>query len=106
MPFSLKNAAQTFQRFMDTLLHDLAFAYCYIDDILIASRSKEEHEEHVRIVLKRLNDAGLTLNISKCVSQPEVNFWGHQVTKEGIRPLEERIRAILDYPKPMDVQQF
>ena len=92
---------------MDTLLCDLDFAYCYIDDILIASRSEEEHKEHVRIVLKHLNDAGLTLNPHKCVyAQPEINFLSHQVTKEGIQPSEEHIPAILDYPKPMDVQQL
>ena len=47
MPFGLRNAGQTFQRFLDQVLRDLDFAYAYIDDILIASTTEEEHLEHV-----------------------------------------------------------
>ncbi len=48
MPFGLRNAAQTFQRFMDSLLKHLPFVFCYLDDIIIASNSLEEHIEHLR----------------------------------------------------------
>ena len=48
MPFGLKNAAQTFQRFMDSVLQDLHFDFVYLDDILVASMSKEEHLHHLR----------------------------------------------------------
>ena len=52
MPFGLHNAAQTFQRFMDEVLQGLDFAYAYIDDLLIASTSPEEHLQHLRAVLE------------------------------------------------------
>ena len=107
MPFGLKNAAQTFQRFMDQLLRDLEFAYVYIDDILIASHSEEEHKEHVRAVLRRLNQAGLTLNVDKCeYAKTEVTFLGYKISKKGIRPTSERVNAIREYPKPVDVEQL
>ena len=47
MPFGLKNAAQTFQRFMDSILQDLKFVFVYLDDILVASKSREEHKRHL-----------------------------------------------------------
>lgn len=48
MPFGLRNAAQTFQRFINEVLHGLDFCYAYIDDILVASKSEQEHEKHLR----------------------------------------------------------
>jgi hypothetical protein len=48
MPFGLRNVAQTFQGFMDSLLKHLPFVFCYLDDIIIASNSLEEHIEHLR----------------------------------------------------------
>lgn len=104
MPFGLKNAAQTFQRFIDSLFRDLDYVFCYIDDILIASRSLEEHIEHVKEVLRRLEAAGLVINLAKCqYAQPEVQFLGYVVNSQGIRPDEERVEPILKYPKPIDV---
>ncbi len=65
MPFGLQNAAQTFQRFMNKVLQGLDFAYAYIDDLLIASSSPEEHLEHLRSVFQRLNEHGIVINVSK-----------------------------------------
>ena len=56
MPFGLCNAAQTFQRFTDQVLRVLPFTYAYIDDVLIASPSAEEHKQHLRSVFQRLNE--------------------------------------------------
>lgn len=53
MSFGLRNAAETFQRFIDEVLCDLEFCYVYIDDILVASSSIEEHEDHLRILFER-----------------------------------------------------
>ncbi|XP_024939242.1 uncharacterized protein K02A2.6 [Cephus cinctus] len=66
MPFGLRNATQTFQRFMDEVLRNLPFAHCYIDDLLIASKDETEHVEHLRLVFNRLRDYGLTINPDKC----------------------------------------
>jgi hypothetical protein len=47
MPFNLRNAAQTFQRFMDSLFKHLPFVFCYLEDLIIASHTLEEHHEHL-----------------------------------------------------------
>jgi cleavage and polyadenylation specificity factor subunit 1 len=67
MPFSLRNAGQTFQRLMDQVLRGLDYCFVYLDDILIASPTLQQHEEHLREVLGRLEQAGLVLNSSKCI---------------------------------------
>ena len=56
MPFGLRNAAQTFQRFIDKVLRGLPFTYAYIDDVLVASSSAEEQEQHLRSVFPRFEE--------------------------------------------------
>lgn len=67
MPFGLRNASQTFQRFLDQVLQGLDFAYAYIDDILVASASEQEHLIHLQTVLERLDQYGVIINPTKCV---------------------------------------
>ena len=75
MPFGLKNAAQTFQRFMDQVLHRLDFCYGYIDDLLVASSSPAEHEQHLRLIFERLSHHGIIINAQKCTfGAPCVQF--------------------------------
>ncbi|KAK7877068.1 hypothetical protein WMY93_032223 [Mugilogobius chulae] len=66
MPFGLKGAAQTFQRLMDSVLRDMPFLFVYLDDILVASSSVEEHMTHLRQLFQRLSDHGLIVNPTKC----------------------------------------
>lgn len=105
MPFGFRNAAQTFQRMMDSILGDLTFVYVYLDDILIASRSQSDHLSHLRIVFKRLADNGLVINKKKCVfGQSELTFLGHVISAAGIRPLPSRVQAIRNFPVPSTQQ--
>lgn len=67
MPFELRNAVQTFQRLIDEVLCGLPYAYAYIDDVLIASKTPEEHRDHLQSVFKRLQHYGLKLNVDKCL---------------------------------------
>ena len=107
MPFGLRNAAQTFQRFIDQVLRGLDFCYAYIDDLLIASRSLEEHQAHLRQVLQRLSDHSMVINPAKCVfGVPELNFLRHQVSIHGIRPLEEKVSVIRDFPQPCSLRKL
>lgn len=62
MPFGLRNAAQTFQRFIDQVLQGLHCSYAYIDDVLIASATPEEHRRHLREVLRRFQEHGVIVN--------------------------------------------
>src|ERR1051325_7895968 len=58
MPYGLRNAAQTFQRFMDSVLRGLPFCWAYLDDLLIASSSPEQHKSHLQAVFTRLQEFG------------------------------------------------
>ena len=105
MTFGLKNAGQTFQRFIDEVTRGLSFCYTYIDDVLVYSRTQEEHRQHLRILFRRLTDYGLVINLSKChFGLPEVRFLGYLVSAKGIRPPEDRIQVLLDYPLPQTAQ--
>ena len=95
MSFGLRNAAQTFQRFIDEVLRGLDFCYAYIDDILVASTSEREHLQHLEIVYERLRKFGVVINQTKCVfGQAEVKFLGYRVSAEGTQPLPEKVEAI------------
>lgn len=108
MPFGLRNAPQTFQRFMHEVLRGLDYCcYCFIDDVLLYSKTPQEHEDHLRLVLKRLSDYGIGINLDKCMfGQKKLNFLGYEVTEDGITPTAERIQIILNYPKPVNVQDL
>jgi len=86
---------------MNSLLNDLNFAFCYFDDILIASKDEKEHIAHLRIIFDRLQRAGMTINIFKCLfGQEEISFLGYLLSSNGIRSLTEKVKSIVDYPKP------
>jgi len=65
--FWFKNAAQTFQRFVNDILRGLDFVFAYIDDVLIAPRTESEHEAHLRSVLERFQKFGVAINVNECV---------------------------------------
>lgn len=107
MTFGLRNAGQTFQRFMDEVLNGLDFAYGYLDDVLIYSESKERHMEHLQKLFGRLQDYGVLINTSKChFGQSKVTFLGFNVSAEGISPLESKTQAILDFPTPKNTKEL
>ncbi|GFS98301.1 retrovirus-related Pol polyprotein from transposon 17.6 [Trichonephila clavipes] len=96
--FGLVNAPQTFMRFMHEVLRGLPFCFVYLDDILCYSENAEEHRSHLRTIFQRLSSYGLKLNISKCVfGVTELIFLGHLITPDGIKPLPDKVQAVLDY---------
>lgn len=105
MPFGLSCAAQTFQRFMHEVLFGLEFIFIYLDDILVASSSEQEHRVHLEQVCKRLSDYGIKVNTSKCVlGVSELSFLGYLVNSEGIKPLPGRVEPILKFELPKTVK--
>ena len=107
MSFGFRNASQTFQRYIDRALGDLTFVFTYIDDILIASSSAEEHDEHIRIVLTKLKNFHLRLNLDKCLwGVPELIFLGHHISQPGYQPDPARVQAIIDYPQPITIDSL
>lgn len=107
LPFGITSAPEIFQRTMSTILQGLEGVICHMDDILILGSTQLEHDLRVRQVLKKLQDAGLTLNAKKCeFSKTEVTYLGHVITGHGIRADPRKVKAIQDFPVPKTVQEL
>ncbi len=95
MSFGLRNAGQTFQQLMYQVLAGLEYVFVYLDDILIASPDEQTHQQHLRAVLERLQEAGRVLNAEKFLfGVSAVEFLGHHITAEGAEPLQQKMEAI------------
>lgn len=106
MPFGLTNAPATFQRLMDATLRDLIgpFVLVYLDDVIVFSRSIDEHVSHLRAVFDRLHAANLHLKLSKCsFGQRSVAFLGHVASATGLLPDPAKLKAVADMPAPTDL---
>lgn len=107
MTFGLRNAAQTFQRFIDEVLRGLDFCYGYVDDILVYSASESLHKRHLQQLFERLQQYGILVNTNKCVlGRNQVTFLGYSVSAAGSRPLETKTQAIKEFPAPRTVKQL
>lgn len=92
IPFGLKTAGQTFQRFIDQVLLGLSCSYPYLNDILVDSKDEEEHLSHLCQVCTCLQDYNIQLNTSKCVlGVTFLEFLGHSVDQHGVRPLPLKV---------------
>ena len=107
MPFGLKNAAQTFQRFIDEVLRGLPHCFAYIDDLLIASSDASTHEQDLKKVFSRLQEYGIQINVEKSTfGVSTIDFLGHTVSSTGITPLQPKCEAIKQFPKPSTQRQL
>ena len=109
MPFGLKNAPATFQRMINSVLREYINKICvvYLDDILIFSTSLQEHIDSINKIFKVLRKAQLKIQINKCsFFQKETDYLGHILTKDGIKPNNEKIDQILKLKLPATQKQI
>ncbi|GFV60899.1 hypothetical protein TNCV_925131 [Trichonephila clavipes] len=107
MSFGLRNAPSTFQRFITEVLYGLDFVFPYLDDVLVASSTEEEHSEHLKMVFERFQQYGLRINVSKSMmGAAQVEYLGFLITAEGSRPLAEKVQAILNYKLPETIHDL
>ena len=106
VPFGLAQAPAYFQELMTGVLKDLPFAMAYLDDIIIYSSTPEEHLEHIRTVFEKLRDAKLSMKLSKChFFAKEIQYLGHILGKEGIKPVPAKTEAIKVMHPPVNPKQ-
>ncbi|UYV79612.1 hypothetical protein LAZ67_18000031, partial [Cordylochernes scorpioides] len=104
MPFGISLAPEYFQRVMSIILQGMDGVMCYLDDILIFASDSKTHDRILRLVLRKLKEAKVTLNKAKCVFDvPRINFLGHILDEDGIRPDPAKIEAVARMPAPTDV---
>ena len=112
MPFGLCNAPATFQRLMNKVfaVEINQFILVYLDDIQVFSKSVEEHWEHLKIALGRLQEAKIFGRIHKCeFLKTRVDYLGYEVSEQGIHASPEKVKAVVNWPKPQtvhDVRSF
>jgi len=95
LAFGISSAPGLFQRVMETILHGLPGVVVFLDDILVVGSTKKEHDERLRMVLARLQAAGLRLKADKCmICVAQVVFLGHLISAKGIQPLADKVAAI------------
>ena len=107
MPFGLMNAPSTFQRMMDQLFQGLSFARVYLDDVVVFSKSAEEHISHLLQVFKVIAMSGLKLKISKCsFAQSQTRLLGHIISREGVPVDLEKINVIRGEREPSTTKEL
>ena len=108
MPFGVTNGPATFQRLMDLTMAGLNYQIClvYLDDIILMSRTVDEHLERLKLVLDRLRGAGLKLKPSKCtLLQKTISFLGHVISENGVATDPSKIQAVQDWPVPTNITE-
>ncbi len=109
MPFGLKNAGATYQRAMMSIFHDMMHVYMevYVDDILVKSRTKDDHANILRKVLQRSREQKWKMNPKKCVfGVSSGKLLGFIVSKRGIEVDPNKAKAIMEIPPPSNIKEL
>lgn len=107
LPFGVASAPSIFQSVMDQVLINLKGVKCYLDDILVGASNKLECKNKLLLVLQRLHDHNIKINLDKCkFFVMEVNFLGHTISKLGISPKSGKMDAILKAPAPKNLTEL
>jgi hypothetical protein len=109
MPFGLANAPATFQRFIQYVLREYLEVFCffYIDDILIFSKTRSGHLQHIELILLKLREYSLKASLNKCqLFRSEVTFLGFDISQKGILMNRKKLDTIKDWPFPKSIKEL
>ena len=107
LPFELVSSQDVFQRAVDDTFSDIPDVYCIADDILIAARTWGEHDLTVNRIIQRCRDSGFRHNPKKAkILLEEINYFGHTLTKEGLKPDAKKIQGIKRLAVPRNKQEL
>ena len=107
LPFGVSAAPAIFQRTMENLLQGMSHVCVYLDDVLITGHTDAEHLNNLSEVLRRMEEAGMRLKRDKCCFMLlQVQYLGHVISRHGIQPTEDKVRAIQEAPAPADLHQL
>lgn len=107
LPFGVKSAPSLFQLQMDRILAGIKNVFCYLDDIIIGGKDKKECMQTLLLVLQRLHEHHVQINIEKCSFLVDsVKYLGHILGNGEIRPNPEKVRAIVEAPAPRNVKEL
>ncbi|XP_065089799.1 uncharacterized protein K02A2.6-like [Ochlerotatus camptorhynchus] len=107
LPPGFKSAPGAFQKIIDSMVAGIPGVKPYLDDLLIAGKTQQDHDRRLNAVLHRIREYGFHLRFEKCrVSLPQIKFLGHIIDKDGLRPDPAKTNAISEMPPPMNVSQL
>jgi transposase InsO family protein len=109
MPFGLTNAVAAFQRIMNDIIsqNDLKGVFSYLDDIIVAGETLEEHDERLKKFLEITQSLNITLNKEKCIwRQNSINFLGYTIGQGEVKPDSDRLDPLRNLPIPHDLQSL
>jgi len=108
MPFGLSNAPAVFQELMNIVLQECeGLATAYLDDVLIFSKTPEEHLQHLKDIFKRIRQHGLKLKLKKCsFFQNKTEYLGFVISDKGIQPGQKKVKDIRYLPSPTNVREI
>ena len=107
LPFGVSVAPSVFQRTLESLLAGIPNVCIFLDDILVTGKTEAEHMENIRLVLQRLQNAGLKVNKQKCeLFRSSVTYLGHRIDRHGLHPTTDKVEAIRNAHNPTNVKEL
>lgn len=105
--FGISCAPELFQKVMESIVAGLEGVVVYLDDLMVSGRTQVEHDDRLAQLMQRIREYGILLNEEKCVfNTPRIEFVGHELSADGIRPMESKMAAIASFRNPENVSEL